>query len=72
MWINVGKQVINLDQVARIELAKSYLYLYGKDPGGPRSGAENGAMLASIRCNSESEAQERYDALVKLIGAIDA
>ena len=31
MWINVGKQLINLDQVSRVEVAKSYLYLYGKD-----------------------------------------
>lgn len=71
MWINVGKQLINLDQVSRVEIAKSYLYLYGKDTAAQRSGAENGTMLASLRCGSEAEAQERYDRLVKLIQAVE-
>jgi len=71
MWINVGKQLINLDQVSRVEVAKSYLYLYGKDPAVPRPGGENGAMLASLRCNSEAEAQQRFERLTKLIQAIE-
>jgi len=71
MWINVGKQLINLDQVSRIEVAKSYLYLYGKDTTSTRPGTESATMLASLRCNSEAEAQERYERLVKLIQAIE-
>lgn len=72
MWINIGKQAINLDQVARIEVAKSYVYLYAKDPGAARSAVETAPILASIRCNSEAEAQERFDRVVKLIGAVEA
>lgn len=71
MWINVGKQLINLDQVSRVELAKSYLYLYGRDQSGNRPVGENGTMLASLRCDGEPQAQERYDKLVKLIQAIE-
>jgi hypothetical protein len=71
MWINVGKQVINLDQVARIEVAKNYLYLYGRDQAGTRAGAENAVMVASLRCESEADAMVRYDKLVKLIAAIE-
>jgi hypothetical protein len=72
VWMNIGKQLINLDKVASIEVAKNYVYLYGNDgPSGSKSTADGASNLPiSVRCNTDMEAQERYEKMRGPLGAI--